>query len=114
MECCPRFDYGGIVPHVALISQYLGLAHGGKDAISIFSTVPMRIEEDGFLADGTLYEGGQFAVSVTYEDDIISSLEPLDEAELMGRLDETIDSGRTGPTSAPTRASTRATSFGPP
>ncbi len=90
MECCPRFDYGGIVPHVGLISEYLGLAHGGKDAISIFATVPMRIEEDGFLADGTLYEGGQFAVSVTYEDDIISSLEPLDEAELMGRLDETI------------------------
>src|SRR5690606_2502080 len=36
MQCSPRFDYGGIVPHVGLISEYLGLAHGGRDAISIF------------------------------------------------------------------------------
>ena len=90
MECCPRFDYGSIVPHVDLMSEYLGLAHGGKDAISVFSSVPMRLEDDGFLADGTLYEGGQFAVSMTYEGDIIDQVELLDEAELLSRLDETM------------------------
>ena len=90
MQCSPRFDYGGIVPHVGLISEYLGLAHGGHDAISVFCSVPMRIEDDGFLADGTLFEGGQFAVSVTYEDDVGNALEPLDEPELLGRLDETM------------------------
>ena len=90
MRCEPRFDYGGIVPHTGLLSEYLGLAHGGRDAISIFCTVPMRMESDGYLADGTLYEGGQFSVSVTFEDDVVSRLEPLDEADLLGRLDETM------------------------
>ena len=90
MQCNPRFDYGSIIPHTSMVSEYIGLAHGGRDAISIFSTLPMRIAEDGFLAEGTLYEGGQLAVSVTYEDDIISRLEALDEAELLARLDETV------------------------
>ena len=90
MECQPRFDYGSIVPHADLMSEYFGLAHGGRDSISIFSAVPMRLENDGFLAEGTLYEGGQFSVAVTYEGDIISDLELVDEGELMGRLDETV------------------------
>src|SRR5690606_2573897 len=46
MECQPRFDYGSIVPHADLMSEYFGLAHGGRDSISIFSAVPMRLEND--------------------------------------------------------------------
>ena len=48
MRCMPRFDYGGIVPHASLLSANLGLAHGGKDAISMYSSAPMREEDDGF------------------------------------------------------------------
>jgi GH15 family glucan-1,4-alpha-glucosidase len=50
----------------------------------------MRQTDGGCLADGTLFEGGTFAVSVTYEGDIIDRVEPLDDAELTARLDETV------------------------
>jgi len=90
MQCQPRFDYGEILPHASLLGEYRGLAHGGRDAMSIYCSVPMRLANDGYLADGTLYEGGSFAVSVTYEGDIVDRIEALDEAELTSRLDETI------------------------
>jgi GH15 family glucan-1,4-alpha-glucosidase len=90
MRCEPRFDYGGIMPHVRLIGEYLGIAHGGKDAISVYCSVPMRETEAGFLADGTLHAGGTFCAAVTYEDDVIDQVEPLDDATLETRLEETV------------------------
>ena len=90
MRCIPRFDYGGIVPHASLLSETLGLAHGGKDAISIYSSAPMREEGDGFVAEGRLGEGDIACVATTYEAGQPHYIEPLDESELHGRLDETV------------------------
>jgi GH15 family glucan-1,4-alpha-glucosidase len=90
MRCMPRFDYGGIVPHAALLSENLGLAHGGKDAISVYSNVPMREEDDGFVAEGRLSEGQVACLAATYEAGQPHHTEALDESELHGRLDETV------------------------
>src|SRR5690606_31865587 len=90
VRCAPRFDYGGILPHTGLIGEYRGLAHGGRDSISIYSSVPLRTTHAGYLADGTLYEGGSLSVAVTYEGDIVESIEALDAAEILARLDETV------------------------
>jgi GH15 family glucan-1,4-alpha-glucosidase len=90
LTCMPRFDYGGIVPHASLLSPHLGLAHGGKDAISIFSTAPMEEDNDGFVAHGRLSAGESLCTSITYEAGQPHYIEPLDEGELNGRLGETI------------------------
>jgi GH15 family glucan-1,4-alpha-glucosidase len=90
MRCEPRFDYGAILPHADLAGEYRGLAHGGRDALSIYCSVPMRDTGAGFIADGTLFEGGSLAVAVTYEGDIVDDIEAVDDAELTARLDETV------------------------
>jgi GH15 family glucan-1,4-alpha-glucosidase len=90
LRCVPRFDYGGIVPHASLISANLGLAHGGKDAISLFSTAPMTEEEDGFVARGRLGEGDMICTAMTYEAGQPHYIEPLDASEIHDRLDETV------------------------
>ena len=90
LRCLPRFDYGSIVPHAGLLSSNLGLAHGGKDAISVYCSSPMREEEDGFVAEGRLNAGDQICAATTYEAGQPHYIEPLDESELIGRLDETV------------------------
>lgn len=60
MACVPRFDYGTIVPHVALPSPTFGAAHGGSDGLSLTTSAPMAREDDGFRAEGTLREGEPF------------------------------------------------------
>jgi GH15 family glucan-1,4-alpha-glucosidase len=89
MHCLPRFDYGGIVPHASLMSPNLGLAHGGKDAISVYCSAPMRETRDGFVAEGRLAEGEMVCAAVTYEAGQPHFIEPLHESELIGRLSET-------------------------
>ena len=90
LECCPRFDYGSIMPHSLLKSPHLGLAHGGKDAISIFCNVPMEEIEGGFVAEGSLNAGASMCAAVTYESIHSHDTEPLEEGVLMGRLEETV------------------------
>lgn len=90
MRCVPRFDYGYIVPHAGLYDEHHGLAHGGSDAISIYSSSPMQVEDDSYLSTGHLNMGESVCVAVTFEDNQPNSIDPLDPTELNARLQETL------------------------
>ncbi len=91
LECRPRFDYGHILPHVSLSDPRSGYAHGGADAISLYSSVPLvASQDDGFAASGTLRAGESARAAVTYSTRSERSVEHLDEITLSERLQETI------------------------
>ena len=59
MICCPRFDYGTILPRCTLdnTSNIHGLAHGGANALLVYSSSPMSIRDASFVARGQLRAG---------------------------------------------------------
>jgi GH15 family glucan-1,4-alpha-glucosidase len=68
VECRPRFNYGTVTPHAVLIEEEGGasnhaFARGGASAISIYSSEPVSITDNGFHAEGSL-QSGQKAYSV--------------------------------------------------
>ena len=67
LECHPRFEYGGIIPHAHLERPNIGFAHGGSGAISLYCSVPLRMVEGGFRSEGTLRQGQKAFAIVTYE-----------------------------------------------
>ncbi|MCH8920338.1 MAG: glycoside hydrolase family 15 protein [Chloroflexi bacterium] len=67
VECCPRFDYGTIVPHAALDGPNSGFAHGGVDALSLYCSAPLQEIEGGFQAEGLLKAGEKLYAVVTYQ-----------------------------------------------
>jgi len=60
MTCVPRFDYGTIVPYVALPTSRFGTAHGGSDGLSLTTSAAMEVRGDGFVAGGVLGQGEPF------------------------------------------------------
>jgi GH15 family glucan-1,4-alpha-glucosidase len=90
MICSPRFDYGSIVPHVGLTTPYLGLAHGGSDAISIQCSAEMQAVDDGFVTDGTLKQGEHICARVRYEPGQPHGLHEEDDLHVQELLDQTI------------------------
>jgi GH15 family glucan-1,4-alpha-glucosidase len=90
MHCQPRFDYASVLPNLRLLDPHLGFAHGGKDAISVYCSTPMYIEYEGFVAQGFLPDGQRICTAVTYEADQPQYVQPVDEDELLRRLDETV------------------------
>jgi GH15 family glucan-1,4-alpha-glucosidase len=90
MECRPRFDYGSIVPHAQVINPNAGFAHGGGDAISLFYSGEMRMEDDAFIADTRLNAGEEVCASVTYSPGFSHDARIPDEGELHRDLKETI------------------------
>jgi len=87
--CQPRFDYGTIVPHAMNLNPNLGLAHGGKDAVSVFCTAPLEARDDGFYCSGPLRQGQRVCAAISYERGQHHLVEDLDEDALVGSLDET-------------------------
>ncbi len=67
LDCQPRFDYGSIRPHVALVDEHNGFAHGGADAIALYCSAPLRIEGDGYVGEARLAEGKWMTAAVSYE-----------------------------------------------
>ena len=67
VECCPRFDYGTIVPHAVLNSPHSGFAHGGVDALSFYCSAPLQEVDGGFQADGLLNVSEKLYSVVTYQ-----------------------------------------------
>ena len=67
VECCPRFDYGTIVPHAVLSSPHAGFAHGGADALSIYCSAPLQVVDGGFQAEGLLNAGEKLYSVVTHQ-----------------------------------------------
>lgn len=67
MQCCPRFDYGTIIPHAVLRGPNHGFAHGGNDALAVYCSAPMREVDDGFEAAGRLAAGERLCAVATYQ-----------------------------------------------
>ena len=57
LACAPRFDYGTIVPHLALATPRFGTAHGGADGISLTTSTSLEIRDQAFVAEGVLGQG---------------------------------------------------------
>jgi GH15 family glucan-1,4-alpha-glucosidase len=89
MECQPRFDYGSIVPHLQLDGPNGSFAHGGADAVAIFATSEVKIEDDAVVTSGRLTAGGQFCSAVTYCPGFSHEVPTPDEGELHRCLEET-------------------------
>ena len=89
MGCYPRFDYGTIIPHIALQGSHCGFAHGGADGLSVFCSASMwAIADDGFRADGELAAGEQVTAAVTYQSRSITNPTELSEQGVRDRLRE--------------------------
>lgn len=95
LNCCPRFDYGTVVPHTALIessngSSQHGYARGGGNAVSVYSSMPMEITEHMFHAEGSLQAGEKRYAAVTHQPFFVPVAEHIDEDAIDRMLDETI------------------------
>ena len=87
LECRPRFDYGSIIPHVSLINDHHGVAHGGADALAVYCSAPIEgVEDDGFHADGRLSAGEAVFASVTYRSRFTDRSMAIDDATATAQL----------------------------
>jgi GH15 family glucan-1,4-alpha-glucosidase len=66
MECRPRFDYGSVVPHAQLDGHNARFAHGGGDAISLYCSSQVTVDDDSFFSRGSLQAGEKVWACVTY------------------------------------------------
>jgi GH15 family glucan-1,4-alpha-glucosidase len=95
VECCPRFDYGTVVPHVALVEPVDGaskhvFARGGGNAISLYCSAPLRIERHDFVADGTLSAGERVDAVVSYQPLFLPVAEDFDDDKIDQLLSQTV------------------------
>ena len=87
LECCPRFDYGSIIPHVSITDPQQGVAHGGADALSVYCSAPLEaVEDEGFRAGGQLRAGEAAFAAVTYRSRFSDRSMPMDEATATAQL----------------------------
>ncbi|MDA1061341.1 MAG: glycoside hydrolase family 15 protein, partial [Chloroflexi bacterium] len=90
LECCPRFDYGSIIPRVALRGPHSGEAHGGADALSVYCSAALEaVPDDGFRAAGGLAAGESVVAGASYRSRFTGSERPLDQDLAAERLAET-------------------------
>jgi GH15 family glucan-1,4-alpha-glucosidase len=95
VECQPRFDYGTVVPHTALIGAVDDMAshafaRGGGNAVSLYCSEPLRIEDDGFVAEGTLTSGGRVSSVVSHQPLFLPVAEEFDDAKIDQLLTQTV------------------------
>ena len=70
--------------------ERFAFAHGGADALSVFCSAPLRIDEDGFVAEGRLAEGERLYAAVTHEESFSHKTDHVHEDEIDRALDETL------------------------
>ncbi|MEE9284264.1 MAG: trehalase-like domain-containing protein, partial [Dehalococcoidia bacterium] len=87
--CQPRFDYGSIVPHAVALNPHTGYAHGGADALAFYSSAPMTVEDDGFLAIGRLSAGQTAHFSACYARPTNHEIEVRAGADVQRSLEDT-------------------------
>ena len=90
MVCYPRFDYGTIVPHAVASGPNHGFAHGGAEALSIYSSAPMTVAGDGFQAEGRLTVGQQFHTAVSNQYSFSHQGDEVDAGLLDEELAQTV------------------------
>jgi GH15 family glucan-1,4-alpha-glucosidase len=94
VDCHPRFDYGAVMPLTALIEPHEGasqhgFARGGGNAISIYCSAPLSIEDHGFHAGGSLEPGEKLHVAVAHQPFFLPAAEEFDASIIERHLDET-------------------------
>ena len=90
LECRPRFDYGTIAPNVHLLDDtHNGFAHGGTDALSVFCTSALQLDDDGFTSAGRLSSGESVCAAAAHQESFTHRTDPLDDGEIWRALDET-------------------------
>jgi GH15 family glucan-1,4-alpha-glucosidase len=94
VECRPRFAYGGVVPLTALIDPHDGasqhaFARGGGNAISVYCSVPLSIEDRSFHAEGSLTSGEKVYAAVAHQAFFLPASEEFDGPTIEELLDET-------------------------
>ena len=87
--CQPRFDYGAIVPHAMTLNPHSGYAHGGADALAFYSSAPMEVEDNGFVARGRMDSGSTAYFSARYSHPTNHEIELLGSAEVELRFEDT-------------------------
>lgn len=91
LVCCPRFEYGTIVPHAHIDTPHTAFAHGGADAIALYcSTHLSRAPDNSFVSEGTLSAGESLWAVVSYESRFSHQVAERDEIMLRRRLNDTI------------------------
>ena len=92
MECYPRFSYGAIAPHASLQTPYMGLAHGGADAIAVHCSAPMEVADYGFSSGGSLASGEKLYTAVAYlQHEYSHEVHDLDRTDYESLLHATTD-----------------------
>ena len=94
--CSPRFDYGTVRPRIVLDETPThGLAHGGANALLVYCSCPMRVEDQDFRSSGTLSKGEKAytgVVSLTHYTTSFSALDSeIDPAAIEDLRRKTID-----------------------
>jgi GH15 family glucan-1,4-alpha-glucosidase len=94
VECLPRFAYGTVIPLTALIEPHEGasqhgFARGGGNAISIYCSAPLSIEDRGFYSQGSLEAGEKLHAAVAHQPFFLPAAEEFDAPSIERYLDET-------------------------
>lgn len=95
VECFPRFGYGSVAPHAALIepegdaSRHV-FARGGGNAVSVYCSEPLTIAGHGFVAQGTLESGARISSVVSFQPLFLPVAEDFDDDKIDALLADTI------------------------
>ena len=95
VECRPRFDYGTVVPHTALIDPQDGksehaFARGGGNAVSVFCSAPLSISDHGFHSEGSLEGEEKLYSVVTHQPFFLPVGEEFDGSKIERLLEATV------------------------
>jgi GH15 family glucan-1,4-alpha-glucosidase len=92
LHFAPKFEYGLTTPYVELAGEDLAVATGGPDCLLLQSALaPLRIVGTGCCtARASVAEGQVAHVALTYAQAGALTVQRLSQAELSGRLQETV------------------------
>jgi GH15 family glucan-1,4-alpha-glucosidase len=97
MVCSPRFDYGTIQPRTILdgTGSTHGLAHGGANALLVYCSIPMEMQDLNFVSEGRLGAGDRAYTAVAslshYSSDFTVSNAWSSPAQIDRALSRTIE-----------------------
>jgi len=95
IQCHPRFDYGTVVPHTALLEPHDGkstyaFARGGGNAVSVYSSEALTLDGKGFQAHCSITSGEKRYAVVSHQPLFLPIGEHFDEAKLEQLLSDTV------------------------
>ncbi len=95
VRCVPRFAYGTVVPHMALIepeqnsSRHM-YARGGGNAISVYCSEPLTLIDRDFATEGTLPASGRISAVVSHQPLFLPVAEDFNDDKIDQLLAQTV------------------------